>query len=36
VTQPSELLRKYSKTLDESVDRGSIDAANAPDSDTEE
>jgi len=35
-TQPSELLRKYSKTLDECVDRGAIDAANAPDSDTEE
>jgi len=35
-TQPSEILRKYSKTLDECVDRGAIDAANAPDSDTEE
>ena len=34
-TQPSELLRKYSKTLDECIDRGSIDSANAPDSDTE-
>jgi len=35
-TQPSELLRKYSKTLDECIDRGSIDSVNAPDSDTEE
>ena len=35
-TQPSEILRKYSKTMDECVNRGSIDAANAPDSDTEE
>ena len=35
-TQPSELLRKYSKTLDEGIDRDSIDSVNAPDLDTQE
>jgi len=35
-TQPAEIVRKYSKTLVECIDRSSIDAANATDPDTEE